>query len=173
MRTRMDEPRPRDRDAGGTYLHRIDLLNPELRKSALTPVRLELVEYIFDFAPAAVGTAETTALLYVRKADKVLSIHLERMTLADGGTDSNLSVGDGDDLNRFIPATRARLGAVGDIVQTSNNELPYVYPSDDSIDASYEPGATPGATTPRWLVRIILISDPRNPHRGAAHSGHH
>lgn len=131
-------------------------LSPSLDSDEIELVTRE----VLDFTPAAVGTAETKTLFTVHKGDVVLSIHAVKLVLADAATTSTISMGDGNGLTRFIPATDTETGAVDDYVQPTASNQPFIYPSNDTIDADYIIGATPGATAPTWrfVMRIIRVS---------------
>lgn len=130
------------------------------------PLAKEVSLVDVEFSPAAVGTVETTALCTVTKGDVVLSVHARKTLLAElidtnsaALVNGTLSVGDGDDLQRFIPLTQTKTGTADDVVQpivTSPPTFPYVYPADDTIDIDYA-GDTPGTVNPRWRVIIHII----------------
>lgn len=118
---------------------------------------MSVIHHIVDFQPAAVGTAETKAVLSVPKGATILSAHAEKLVLAAATTTSTISVGDGGSVARFVAATDTETGSAGDVVQPTTANLPYVYPADDTIDVDYIIGATPGATNPKWRIHIIYM----------------
>lgn len=109
------------------------------------------------YQPAAVGSTETKALLQVKKGERVLWVHLERLVLAAGSTTSTIEIGDGTDTDGFVAAIDTEAGAAGDMVAGAGallaNSGGKLYTVDDTIDAVYTIGATPGATNPS--VRVV------------------
>jgi hypothetical protein len=114
-------------------------------------------ERIVTFQPAAVGTAETTGILTVKKGDRIISVDARKTRLAAGSTTSTISIGDGGDVDRFIAVTDTETGSVEDYINPVSGVLPYTYNANDTIDANYIIGGTPGATNPQWVVRITWI----------------
>lgn len=155
-----DQPAP----LGGLGRHTI-------RSVAPRPVAKEISLIDVDFSPAAIGTVETRALCNVTKGDVVVSVHARKVILAEASTGTTLSVGDGNDLQRFIAATDTETGAADDVVQpiaTSPATFPYVYPADDTIDIDYA-GDTAGTTNPRWRIIIHIIRAEQS--EGSLHMG--
>lgn len=160
---------PHDPDARGRYLHKVELA--QILESALPGKEVPLARYIKDFSPAAIGTAETKALLSVSKGETVLSVHAERIRVAAAGTTTTLSVGDGGSLVRFIPVTDTE-GTVGAIVQPTASNLPYIYPADDTIDIDYAlGGGGAGTDIPQWQVTIVIIPRAKGIAPGASGAG--
>lgn len=164
---------PRDRAAEGQFLHSVNLTT-ELIKPALEPVPIEEVRIITDYTPAVIGTGETTVLAVVLAGDTVIDVHARKVALTEVSGNSTLSIGDGNDLARFIDVVNTTTGAVGDRVNPQSENLPYTYSADDTIDVDYRVADSHGHTTrPRWEITIVLRLQPGGTYRGASHATHH
>lgn len=111
-----------------------------------------------EFQPAAVGTAETTALFSVRKGDVLLYAYMVRSILAAATTTSTISLGLTGSVAKYVAATDTESGAVGDIVAGVTANYPEVFTADDTIDADYIIGATPGTTNPKVRFTIVILA---------------
>jgi hypothetical protein len=104
--------------------------------------------------PAA---GSTDVLMSVPKGTRVLSVSA-LAKVASAGTTSTIAIGDGTATGGFLAATDADATAAGTMVDGGGtmfaNSGGRLYLVDDTIDATYVPGATPGATAPSWEVRI-------------------
>ncbi|NIR13679.1 MAG: hypothetical protein GWN86_06915 [Desulfobacterales bacterium] len=87
----------------------------------------------------------------------VLYAYAIKTILAAGSTTSTISVGDGGDVDRLVAVTDTETGSVGDIVAGVTAAFPYQYTADDTIDADYIIGATPGATNPKWRIAVAVM----------------
>lgn len=103
------------------------------------------------------ASGSTDVLMSVLKGTRVLSLSILVKT-ASAGTTSTISIGDGTAVAGFLAATDADATAAGTMVDGGGtmfaNAGGRLYLVDDTIDATYVPGATPGATAPVWEVRI-------------------
>lgn len=118
-----------------------------------------------NFQPAAVGTTETTAIYSVAKGTRVVSVSVKGITAAASSTNSTIQVGDGDDTDGFVKTTDYDLenavatikpgtGAYVDSTQTGK-----LYESADTVDVVYTINSTPGATTPKVQVALVIIRE--------------
>jgi hypothetical protein len=104
--------------------------------------------------PAA---GSTDVLMNVPLGLRVLSVSA-RVRVASAGTTSTIAIGDGTASGGYIAATDADATAAGTMVDGAGTMLATaggkLYTAADTIDATYVPGATPGATAPVWDIRI-------------------
>lgn len=116
------------------------------------------IEGIYE--PAAVGSTETVALFQVKRGDRVLALHVERQILAAASTTSTIEIGDGTDVDGFVAAIDTESGAVGGLVEGAGafmaNSGGKLYTADDTVDAVYTIGATPGAVKPRIKYTALV-----------------
>lgn len=121
--------------------------------TSLAKIEIKTVE----FQPAAVGTAETTPLLSVRKGDVLLYAYMVSSILAGAATTSTISLGLTGSLAKYVGATDTETGAVGDIVAGVTANYPEVFTADGAIRADYVIGATPGTINPKVRFTIAIM----------------
>jgi hypothetical protein len=118
---------------------------------------ISIHQRLVTFAPAAVGTAETTPIMSIKKGDMVIAVDIRKKILAAAGSTSTISIGDGGDVDRFVAVIDTETGSADDWVIGVTAVFPYTYNADDTIDADYIIGGTPDTTNPQWLVRVRWI----------------
>jgi hypothetical protein len=105
----------------------------------------------------AVASGSTDVLMSVPKGTRILSVSI-LVKVASAGTTSTIAIGDGTASGGFLAATDADATAAGTMVDGAGTMLANaggrLYLVDDTIDATYVTGATPGATAPVWEIRI-------------------
>lgn len=115
------------------------------------------------FVPAAVGTGETTALFSVAAGERVLWCSVRKEVLAATTTDSTITIGDGDDADGYVAAIDTEAGAVGDLIDGGGAYLAEsggkLYTAEDTVDAVYAEGTTPGATAPQVNVLVAIARE--------------
>lgn len=123
------------------------------------PQRSVPKQYIakIPYTVSTVGANVTDVLMSVPKGTRVLSVSA-LVKVASAGTTSTIAIGDGTATGGFIAATDADATAAGTLVDGAGTMLANaggrLYLVDDTIDATYVAGATPGATAPVWEIRI-------------------
>jgi hypothetical protein len=118
---------------------------------------------IRTFQPAAVATPETKVLFNIKKGERVLWASAQVIRAAAAGTDSTISLGDGDSAVGFIAATDTEATTAGTIVAAAgaytNQSGGKLYLADDTVDADYAHGGTPGAVAPIYRFTIAVTKD--------------
>ncbi len=123
------------------------------------------VSHVRYFQPAAVGSNETTALIQVRKGERVLWASLQRLVLSAGGSTPILVIGDGDDTDAFMPTVTLADGAANDFVDGRGTYAGLeaihgkLYNALDTVDVTYTAGGTPGATNPKVRINIVTVME--------------
>ena len=112
------------------------------------------------FSPADRTANETTALFDVPKGSRVVWASCRKLRLAEAGSTSTMTLGDGADPDGFIASAQLdpETGTIGDLVDgqgayfvTSGGKL---YLVDDKVDVDYVASGTPGAVAPVVLFQI-------------------
>lgn len=121
------------------------------------------VDYRYrSFQPAAVGSGETTAVFSVSKGERVVWASYLPL-IASAGTTSTLDLGDGTGTTGFIAALDLDTNAAGTPVSGAGTFLANsggkLYTVDDTVDAVYTTGATPGATNPKGIFCIAVVRE--------------
>jgi hypothetical protein len=117
------------------------------------------------FAPAAVGTSETTALFSMRAGQRVHWATVVPLRAAAASTSSTITIGDAaGGVDGYVIATTdydPEASAVGTLIQGTGTLFAQsggkLYTADDTVDAVYTANAATGAIP---KIRVILaISD--------------
>jgi hypothetical protein len=114
------------------------------------------------YAPAAVGTGETAALLTVQPGERVICASVRMKIAAAASTTSTISIGDGTSVQGYVANIDTETTAAGTLVDGQGalfNQGSHLYTVADTIDATYTTGATPGATNPALEWRITTIRE--------------
>lgn len=109
------------------------------------------------YQPAAVGSAETKAIMTVKAGWRVIHVSVRPVTPAAAGTNTTIEIGDGTDTDGYVAAIDTET-MVGTTLIDGQGALfaqgAKLYVADDTIDAKYVNGGTPGAVNPAILVTI-------------------
>lgn len=116
-------------------------------------------QYIYrvQYTVPAVASGSTDVIMSVPKGTRVLSVSA-LVKVASAGTTSTIAIGDGTATGGFIAAADADTNTAGTMMDGAGimlaNAGGRLYLVDDTIDATYVTGATPGAVAPVWEIRI-------------------
>ncbi len=113
------------------------------------------------FQPAAVGTAETTALLTLLKGQRILSVQIIPLIAAAASTNTTISLGPTGTVAGLSPAYDTETAVVGTPIDGGSASLltnsgGYLALADVLIKADYINGGTPGAVNPKCKFRITI-----------------
>jgi hypothetical protein len=119
---------------------------------------LEFHKVVFEVTTLA--STAVNPLINVYLGDTVLWAWARKMTLSASSTDGTIALGDGGDVDRFVNEIDTETGSVGDIIQgviPSTSGMPYTYTADDTIDAGYTNGGTPGSIKPVIEFNVLIL----------------
>lgn len=111
------------------------------------------------WSPADVGADETVGIFSVKKGQRVVALSIMPLVAAAAGTDTTITIGDGDgaasykgavDLEAMTPGTPQ--DGVGAYFNQAGGKL---YTGDDTIDVVYA-GTTYGAVVPKVAITVVI-----------------